>query len=231
MKAIVLCGGLGTRLGLLTKDMPKSLLNVAGRPFIAHVLDRLVHPEITGLVLAAGFQWTKLRDYIGDNWKGLPVQYSVETEALGTGGAIKNALAGLSEHESIIVNGDTLFDIDVSKLIHFGKGSQALACLALRQVKDCSRYGRVTTDKNGRIRSFGEKAHHGAGLINGGIYYLHNHALEKISFKTFSFETDFLNEKYLNEPIYGLPFDDYFIDIGIPAELQRAQTELSLLKK
>ena len=61
MKAVVLCGGLGTRLGLLTKDMPKPLLNVAGRPFIAHVLDRIVHPEITGLVLAAGFQWTKLR--------------------------------------------------------------------------------------------------------------------------------------------------------------------------
>ena len=231
MKAIVLCGGLGTRLGLLTKDMPKPLLNVAGRPFIAHVLDRLVHPEINGFVLAAGFQWTKLRDYIGDNWNGLPVRYSVETEALGTGGAIKNALVGLSEHESLIVNGDTLFDIDISKLINFGKGSQALACLALRHVEDCSRYGKVATDKNGRISSFGEKGHRGPGLINGGIYYLLNHALDEISFKTFSFETGFVQEKYLKEPIYGMPFDDYFIDIGIPDDLYRAQSELLSLNK
>ena len=231
MKAVVLCGGLGTRLGLLTKDMPKPLLNVAGRPFIAHVLDRIVHPEITGLVLAAGFQWTKLRDYIGDNWNGLPVQYSVETEALGTGGAIKKAFASISEQESLIVNGDTLFDIDILKFIHFAKGSNAVACLALRQVEDCSRYGRVTTDKNGRIMSFGEKGHPGSGLINGGIYYLRNHALEEISFKTFSFETSFLQEKYLKESIYGLPFEDYFVDIGIPDDLNRAQKELLALNK
>ena len=227
----MLCGGLGTRLGLLTKDMPKPLLTVAGRPFIAHVLDRLVHPEITGLVLAAGFQWTKLRDYIGDNWNGLPVRYSVETEALGTGGAIKDALVGLSGHESLIVNGDTLFDIDISKFIHFAKGSHSLACLALRQVDDCSRFGRATTDTNGRILSFGEKGHPGPGLINGGICYLRNHALDEIPFKNFSFETSFLQEKYLKEPIYGMPFDDYFIDIGIPDDLNRAQKELLALNK
>ena len=119
MKAIVLCGGLGTRLGLLTKDMPKPLLTVAGRPFIAHVLDRLTQADISGLVLAAGFQWAKLREYIGSEWNGIPVQYSVESDALGTGGAIKYALSNLDVHESLIVNGDTLFDIDIPKFLHF----------------------------------------------------------------------------------------------------------------
>jgi D-glycero-alpha-D-manno-heptose 1-phosphate guanylyltransferase len=115
----------------------------------------------------------------------------VESEALGTGGAIKKALASISEQESLIVNGDTLFDIDIPKFTHFAKGSNGVACLALRQVEDCSRYGRVTTDKNGRIMTFGEKGHPRSGLINGGIYYLRNHALEEISFKTFSFEISF----------------------------------------
>ncbi len=231
MKAIVLCGGLGTRLGLLTKDMPKPLLTVGGRPFIAHVLDRLTQAGITGLVLAAGFQWTKLRDYIGGNWNGIPVKYSVESEALGTGGAIKYALSSTDFHESLIVNGDTLFDIDIPKFLQFAIGTQALACIALRKVEDCSRYGRVTIDTKGKILSFGEKEKHGEGLINGGVYYLRRSALDSILLKTFSFETAFLQEKHSREPIFGMPFDDYFIDIGIPADLHRAQAELLTLKQ
>jgi D-glycero-alpha-D-manno-heptose 1-phosphate guanylyltransferase len=231
MKAIVLCGGLGTRLGLLTKEMPKPLLTVAGRPFIAHVLDRLTQAGITGLVLAAGFQWTKLRDYIGSEWNGIPVKYSVESDALGTGGAIKYALSNLEVHESLIVNGDTLFDIDIPKFLYFANATPALACIALRKVEDCSRYGRVTVDANGRILSFGEKEQHSAGLINGGVYYLRSSALDSISLKSFSFETAFLQEKHSSESIFGMAFDDYFIDIGIPADLHRAQTELLTLKK
>lgn len=231
MKAIVLCGGLGTRLGLLTKDMPKPLLTVGGRPFIAHVLDRLTQDGISGLVLAAGFQWTKLRDYIGSEWNGIPVQYSVESDALGTGGAIKYALSNLEVHESLIVNGDTLFDIDIPKFLHFAIGTHSQACIALRKVEDCSRYGRVTIDTKGKILSFGEKEQQGAGLINGGIYYLRSSALDSISLTSFSFETVFLQEKQSSEIIFGMAFDDYFIDIGIPADLHRAQTELLTLKK
>ena len=231
MNAIVLCGGLGTRLGFLTKDMPKPLLAVAGRPFIAHVLDRLSQAGITGLVLAAGFQWAKLRDYIGDNWDGIPVKFEVESEALGTGGAIKNALSNSDFHESLIVNGDTLFDIDIPKFLKFAIDTNSLACIALRKVEDCARYGRVTLDDEGRIKSFGEKGYQGGGLINGGIYYLRTSALANISLKTFSFETEFLQEKHASEPIFGMPFDDYFIDIGIPADLHRAQIELLTLKK
>jgi D-glycero-alpha-D-manno-heptose 1-phosphate guanylyltransferase len=231
MKAIVLCGGLGTRLGLLTKDMPKPLLMVAGKPFIAHVLDRLTQAGISGFVLAAGFHWAKLRDFIGENWNGVPVQYSVESEALGTGGAIKNALGSLDIQDSLIVNGDTLFDIDIPKFIHFAIGTQALACIALRKVEDCARYGRVTVDTTSRIMSFGEKGHQGAGLINGGVYFLRSTALDSIPLTTFSFESAFLQDKHSSEPIFGMPFDDYFIDIGIPADFHRAQTELMALNK
>ena len=230
MKAIVLCGGLGTRLGLLTKDMPKPLLNVAGRPFISYVLDRLAQAGIKGFVLAAGFQWSKLHDYIGDEWKSIPVQYSVEAESLGTGGAIKKAFSNMDVHETIIVNGDTLFDINIQKFLHFAIANQSLACIALRKVEDCSRYGRVTVNSQGRIMSFGEKDLQGEGFINGGVYYLRSNALDSIFLNSFSFEKAFLKGQHSREPIFGMPFDDYFIDIGIPSDLQRAQTELMTFK-
>lgn len=230
MKAIILCGGLGTRLGALTKDMPKPLLNVAGRPFISYVLDRLAKAGVNGFVLAAGFQWSKLHDYIGDEWSGIPVQYSVETEPLGTGGAIKKALSNMGVHETIVVNGDTLFDINIQQFLHFAIANQSMACIALRKVENCSRYGRVTVNGQGRIMSFGEKDLCGEGLINGGVYYLRHHALDSIAINAFSFEAAFLEKKYPKEPIFGMTFDDYFIDIGIPTDLHRAQTELIALK-
>jgi D-glycero-alpha-D-manno-heptose 1-phosphate guanylyltransferase len=231
MKAIVLCGGLGTRLGLLTKDMPKPLLTVAGRPFISHVLDRLTQADISGLVLAAGFQWVKISNYIGDEWNGIPVQYSVESETLGTGGAIKYAMSNLDMNESLIVNGDTFFDIDISRFLHFAIGTDALVSIALRKVEDCARFGRVTIDDSGKVLSFGEKVQLGPGLINGGIYYLRGSALDGITSKRFSFEKAFLQKKHASESIFGMAFDDYFIDIGIPEDLQRAQTELLELRK
>ena len=230
MKAIILCGGLGTRLGSLTKDIPKPLLNVAGRPFISYVLDRLAKAGINGFVLAVGFQWSKLHDYIGDEWNSVPVHYSVEAEPLGTGGAIKKALSNMDVDEVIVVNGDTLFDINIQKFLHFAIANQSMACIALRKVEDCSRYGSVTVNAQGRIMSFGEKDLNGEGFINGGVYYLRYNALDSIAVNAFSFETAFLELKYPKEPIFGMAFDDYFIDIGVPADLHRAQTELIALK-
>lgn len=226
MKAVVLCGGLGTRLGALTREMPKPLLTVASRPFIAHVLDRLTNAGMTGLVLAGGFQWRKLQDYVGEMWNGIPVQYSVESIPLGTGGAIYHAMVSAVVQEALVVNGDTLFDIDIPKFLHFAKSRPAVACIALRNVEDCSRYGRVTIDSNGSLQTFGEKGHSGPGLINGGIYFLRRGALDNIGLTTFSFEADFLEARQQSCPVYAMPFDDYFIDIGIPADLHRAQTEV-----
>lgn len=231
MKAIVLCGGLGTRLGILTKDMPKPLLNVAGRPFIAHVLDRLTKAGISGLVLAVGFQRAKISEYIGNEWNGIPVDYVVESEPLGTGGAIKNAFFSLGLHESIVLNGDTLFDIDISNFLRFATDKDGSTCIALRKVEDCSRYGKVSIGASGRLTAFGEKDQKGSGLINGGIYFLRSRALDDLSLTSFSFETAYLQARHSIEPIFGMAFEDYFIDIGIPSDLARAQFELIAMKK
>jgi D-glycero-alpha-D-manno-heptose 1-phosphate guanylyltransferase len=230
MHLIVLCGGLGTRLGQLTRNMPKPMLTVAGRPFLVHVLDQIKTARITGIVMAAGFEWEKIKSYFDETWDGLPVQYSLESHPLGTGGAIKNALAKIGDEDALVVNGDTLFAIDISKFLHFANSSGAMACIALRKVEDCSRFGRVTIDTSGKMLTFGEKGHSGPGLINGGIYFLRRGALDNIGLTTFSFETEFLEARQQSCSIYAMPFGDYFIDIGIPADLHRAQTELATWK-
>ncbi len=226
MKAVILCGGLGTRLGSLTKETPKPLLEVAGQPFIAHVLNHLTRARIDELVLAVGFQWRKLQAFVGDNWDGVPVQYSVEAQPLGTGGAISAAMESASLPEALVVNGDTLFDIDIPSFIKFAKDKDAQVCIALRKVEDCYRFGRVSLATDGELVTFGEKAERGPGLINGGIYYLRRDALSEINPKTFSFETDFLAQKHPRHTVYGLTSNAYFIDIGVPVDLQRAQTGL-----
>jgi D-glycero-alpha-D-manno-heptose 1-phosphate guanylyltransferase len=226
MKAVILCGGLGTRLGSLTKETPKPLLEVAGQPFIAHVLNHLTRAGIDELVLAVGFQWRKLQAFVGDNWHGVPVQYSVETHPLGTGGAISAAMASASLSETLVVTGDTLFDIDIPAFLKFAKDKDAQVCVALRKVEDCSRFGRVSLAADGEMMTFGEKVEQGPGLINGGIYYLRCDALGHITSETFSFETDFLAQKHPRYTVFGLTSNAYFIDIGVPADLQRAQTEL-----
>jgi D-glycero-alpha-D-manno-heptose 1-phosphate guanylyltransferase len=207
-------------------ETPKPMLQVAGRPFWAHVLDRIQLPELSGIVLAVGFQWQKISSFVGHHWNGIPIQYAVEKSPLGTGGAIKNAMDLVDGNEALIINGDTLFDIHLTSFIRFAREKNAQVCIALRKVDDCSRYGRVTIGANGEMLSFGEKGFRGAGLINGGICYLRSKCLDGIIAESFSFESDFLSLPQPSHSIFGIPFDNYFIDIGIPSDLLRAELEL-----
>lgn len=142
MKAIVLCGGLGTRLGELTRDTPKPLLEVAGQPFVGHVLDHLQAGGVRQVCLAVSFHWQKLKDVLGDRWNGLPLAYSVEQQPLGTGGAIRQALAAMGWSESLIANGDTLVHAQPALLQQLGRQHDADVVLALKHVPDTARYGR-----------------------------------------------------------------------------------------
>jgi D-glycero-alpha-D-manno-heptose 1-phosphate guanylyltransferase len=234
MKAIVLCGGLGTRLGQLTRHTPKPMLQVAGRPFIGHVLDRLCVSGIDGIVLAAGFAWDQLKSFIGNSWLDIPIQYSVEPNPLGTGGAILLAMQRYKLAEALVINGDTLFDIDLSLFIKNSRAHTGVSIstfMALKTVDNCSRYGRVEIDQVGLVKSFGEKEFDGAGLINGGIYIQQREDLEKFVNVPFSFEKDYLTHDYKYSKIIGIPSIGYFIDIGTPADLSRADLELSSISR
>jgi D-glycero-alpha-D-manno-heptose 1-phosphate guanylyltransferase len=224
--AVVLCGGFGTRLGELTRNTPKPMLAVAGRPFIAHILDELHAVSVEQIILAAGFAWQQLEAYVGHAWRGVPVRYSVEATPLGTGGALRRAMHDFSLDTVLALNGDSLFRVDLAGFLRAPLASGKTTRIALRQVADCSRYGRVSLDDQGRVIAFGEKGHVGPGLINGGIYLQRFDPLERFGHTAFSFEADYLAAEFQSSGIEAVHYDAYFIDIGIPEDFARAQREL-----
>lgn len=228
MKAIVLCGGLGTRLGALTRNTPKPLIDVAGRPFLSYVLDKLCIPEVQGFVLATGFHAERVSDVIKTNWQGRPVQYSVELMPLGTGGAIRLAMENFDLDQALVVNGDTLFDCDLSSLVNGFDASTWATRMALRHVEDCERYGRVQLSDDSRVTVFGEKGCSGPGLINSGVYVQRRAPLVSYGSGPFSFEIDYLAKLDPTWPIQGVVETGYFIDMGIPEDLTRARLDLKM---
>lgn len=229
MKAVVLAGGLGSRLGDITDRVPKPMAPVSGVPFLEYILRHLVACGVSEVVLAVSYKWQQIRDYFGATFDGVPLHYSVEAEPLGTGGAIKQALECVDAEDVAVLNGDTLFPVDLRAMLQQHRDRSALLTMAVRQVEDAQRFGRLLVDAHGTVTAFLEKQNGGPGLINGGVYFI-NRALFKLSppASRFSFEKDLLEDKL--EQIRPLAFvsDAYFIDIGIPADYERAQREVGL---
>ncbi|MFZ2267945.1 MAG: sugar phosphate nucleotidyltransferase [Azonexus sp.] len=227
MKVIVLCGGLGTRLGNLTYDTPKPAIIVAGRPFIAHVLDQLLSANPDEFVLAVSFQWKKLQTTIGHQWRGVKVRYSVELGPLGTGGAILQAMRQANVNEALVANGDTLLKLDAATLVRFAYEHDADIAIALKEMENISRFGKVRIDEASRIIAFEEKISGSSGLINSGLYYLRSSIFDGVDTPAFSLETEILTRQYNRLRMYGMPTKGYFIDMGVPEDLARAQQELT----
>ncbi len=213
MQAIVLAGGLGTRLRSVVQDLPKPMAPINGKPFLAFVLEHLKKQEITEIILSVSYKYELIQEYFKDEFYGMKIHYNIEKELLGTGGAIKDALK-LVKNEVYVVNGDTFFDIDLKKLVLNG----SKICIALKQMQNFDRYGTVNVDEQGIVTSFEEKVFKKQGLINGGVYLLKKDIFDEFSLeKKFSFE-EFLQENYKSLKIQTQIFDDYFIDIGIPED-------------
>ncbi|EFV4735478.1 NTP transferase domain-containing protein [Campylobacter coli] len=213
MQAIILCGGLGTRLKSVIKNIPKPMAPINGKPFLAFVLEYLKKQGITEIILSVSYKYELIQEYFKDEFHGMKIHYNIEKELLGTGGAIKDALK-LVKNEVYVVNGDTFFDIDLKKLVLNG----SKICIALKQMQNFDRYGTVNVDEQGIVTSFEEKVFKKQGLINGGIYLLKKDIFDEFSLeKKFSFE-EFLQENYKLLKIQTQIFDDYFIDIGIPED-------------
>ncbi len=232
MQAIILAGGFGTRLQSVVKDVPKPMADIAGAPFLAYLLSHLKNFGITDAVISVGYLQQKIIEYFGNSYLGINLSYATEDKPLGTGGAIVNSLKFIDQTKPVVVvNGDTFLQIDYQKLLQFYQEKKSQLTLVLRQLEDCSRYGRVVLDENSTIKSFEEKSSEKkSGLINGGIYLLDPRIFNKFLLaESFSFEADFLM-KYLDEiQPQGFTVDEYFIDIGIPDDYARAQVELPSL--
>ena len=232
MQAILLCGGMGTRLRSVVSDRPKPMADICGKPFLQYLLEMLRDKGITEVIFALGYMGEMIEEYFQDGSAfGLKISYSYEEEPLGTGGAIRNALPKILEEEVLVLNADTYFPMDYQGLYRFHQENDGDFSLATRAVPDISRYGAVRRDAAGRILAWNEKLEDGgqplAGEINGGIYVMKKSLIAEIPEGKQSLEQDCV-PKWLSEGkrIFGLPFDGYFMDIGIPKDYQQFITDV-----
>ena len=228
-EAIILAGGFGTRLQGVVKDVPKPMAPVNGKPFLTYILDYLIDYGYSKVVLSVGYLHEKIVEHFGNQYKTLQIDYAVETEPLGTGGGIAYAMSKCTSDNVLVINGDTMFKVDLTAFEQFFEEKKCLLAIALREVDDIARYGSVTIGSNNMIILFSEKgASSGCGFINGGVYMIDQKLFKKYP-KTgrFSFEKDLMEKLYTQEQFFAMPSDGYFIDIGIPEDYARAQKELS----
>jgi len=229
-EAIILAGGLGTRLQPEISDRPKPMALIKGRPFLSYLLDFLIEQNLRKVIFGIGYLGEQIQDFYGKSYRGTDLQYSIEKEPLGTGGALKRALNLIQGDASFVLNGDSLFRIDLSLLKNILYDHSADLVLSLKEVSESNRYGIVQMNSAGRVISFLEKGSHKSGLMNGGVYCLRADILDKEEKQMFSFEK-FLEDHSRNKKFMTCLYDSYFIDIGIPEDYHRAQTDFEKIFK
>jgi D-glycero-alpha-D-manno-heptose 1-phosphate guanylyltransferase len=227
MEAIILAGGLGTRLRSRIRDVPKSMAPVAGRPFLEILLDRLIDQGCDRFVLSVGYLRQVIIDAFGENYRGVPLSYAVEDTPLGTGGAIRLALKQVVEPSVLVLNGDTYLDANFAAMLSLHASAGRPMTMAVTRVPDVARYGGVTIAE-GQVTGFIEKGQSGGGWINAGVYVLDNTFSWPENLETpFSFETDVLVPRVNQLHAAAFACDGQFLDIGVPEDLDRAETELT----
>ncbi|MCW5579976.1 MAG: nucleotidyltransferase family protein [Luteimonas sp.] len=222
-EAIVLVGGLGTRLRPVVSDVPKPMAPVAGRPFLAWVLDHLHDNAVDRIVLAAGYRAECLVECFGDAWRGVELRYSIEAEPLGTGGAVRLAMAETRGHGVHVLNGDTFLRYSLPEMERGACVAGGDLSMALAHVDDVARYGAVELE-GARVTGFSEKGRSGPGYINAGSYYLGPRAIARLpGAERYSFETEVLRPMAAEGRVAAVTDTRDFIDIGIPEDYRRAQ--------
>jgi D-glycero-alpha-D-manno-heptose 1-phosphate guanylyltransferase len=230
MEAIVLAGGLGTRLAGRLINLPKPMAPVAGRPFLEILLSQLRRAGCTRAILSIGHLHETIENHFGAEFRGMRVDYAVESAPLGTGGAIRAALAQAREPSVLVLNGDTFLDADYEAMLRLHEQEGTSLTIAVTHCADVARYGGVVIQgmaEGVRVTGFQEKGLAGPGWINAGAYALRKDLrwLAKLPEK-FSFETDFLAAHIDALAPAAFPVTGFFLDIGVPEDLDRAQTEL-----
>ncbi len=227
LRAFVLCGGLGTRLRSVVSDRPKSMALIGDVPFLQLLLQGLKAQGVEEVILGTGYRAEQIEDFFGSGEAlGLRILYSQEETPLGTGGALRLAEEQLSD-PVLVMNGDSYVEWSLAAMSNLFREHQADIVMVLQEVPEVSRYGSVTIAADGRVSEFVEKGSRtGAGLINAGIYLLRKEIVSALAAgSAISLERDVF-PKFLGKKFYGLVLRGTFIDIGVPADLERAQTVL-----
>ena len=228
-QAVILCGGLGTRLGQLTAATPKPLLPVGGVPFLQILIQEIARSGVRNFLLLAGHhadQVVAFADTVADKLNlTINVEVAIEARPAGTGGALYEAGSRLAE-SFLLLNGDSLLDLPLWQLDQLlAAQADAIGAIALREVADCGRYGKVEL-AGSRITSFAEKqTGAGAGMINGGVYLFRRSVLDYLQADC-SLERDVLPVLAAQRRLFGRETRGFFIDIGLPETFNEAQNAL-----
>lgn len=229
-ECIILAGGLGTRLRGVIGEMPKCMARVGGQPFLYWLFRYLQKEGCTRCVLSLGYRHEVVLDWLREQTPPFEVDYVLEHEPLGTGGGMALALQQCREEHVFGVNGDTLFDVSLDEILRVHQAAEAETTLALKRMTGFDRYGTVQVNDRNVITAFEEKQSCAEGLINGGVY-----VVARVPFLSRNFPEKFSFEKDYLEPVVGQGIlsaavaGGYFIDIGIPADYERAQAEVPAL--
>jgi D-glycero-alpha-D-manno-heptose 1-phosphate guanylyltransferase len=225
IKAMVLAGGRGTRLQSVLQDTPKVLAPVAGRPFIAYLLDQLAGAGIGEAILCTGYWGEQVKAALGAKHHGVRLTYSQEPGPLGTGGALRHALSLLQTAAALVMNGDSFCDVDLDGVWQSHTRHSAAGSIVLTEVKDTTRYGSVSLAGDGAVTAFSEKgAGNGPGWINAGVYVIARDRLEQIpADRAVSLEREVM-PGWVGQGLYAYKTrpGTRFIDIGIPKDYAEA---------
>ncbi|MCK9162985.1 MAG: nucleotidyltransferase family protein [Bacteroidales bacterium] len=230
-EAIILAGGMGTRLKGVIADMPKPLAPINGIPFLTYLIKFIKDQGIEHIILSVGYRWEMIREIYGDIYEGINITYAIEKQPLGTGGGIALALQSTKKDDILILNGDSFIDFDLKTFYDFHKRENAVLSFVLKEMNDFERYGTVELKEN-KIIEFREKKYIEQGLINAGAYIAKRSIFEGLNIpQKFSFEQDYLEKKVSEGFFYGYKTKGYFIDIGIPQDYNKAQIDFKKIWK
>jgi D-glycero-alpha-D-manno-heptose 1-phosphate guanylyltransferase len=230
MECVVLAGGLGTRLQSVIGLYPKCMALVNGQPFLHYIFDYLEQQQCTKVILSLGFKHEVIIEWLQTQHRSFTVDYVIEKTPLGTGGGISLALTKALQDDVAVLNGDTMFRVDMQAMFAFHRATQSATTLALKPMQQFERYGVVKTDDTKRITAFEEKKYYVEGLINGGVYIVNKKALDAKQLpEKYSFEKDYFEAFVSEGKMYGFESDAYFIDIGIPTDYEKAQADFKVI--
>lgn len=229
-RAIILAGGMGTRLRSVVPDLPKPMAPISERPFLGYLMDYWINQGVNEFIISVGYKKELIMDYFGSSYKSIPLHYVTENEPLGTGGSLLLAAKGLID-PIIVLNGDTFFEVLLKELIEFHLEHSSDWTFSLFRANEEDRYMGMRVESNGEIKSFKSGTGKLGCLANGGVYLVNPIILAKREFVPdikLSLEDDLLPAFFDNGvKFYGKEFSGKFLDIGIPEDYFRAADTLS----
>jgi D-glycero-alpha-D-manno-heptose 1-phosphate guanylyltransferase len=226
VEAIVLAGGMGTRLRPVVSDVPKPMAPVQGRPFLEWLLEYWIEQGVRRFILSVGYLAERISSHFGSQWNGAEIAYALETTPLGTGGGLLAALAEARAPEVLVLNGDTFFAVPLAELAARHHAAGADWTIGLFRSNDVERYLGIATRADGRIAAFGAKSAGAEVLVNGGVYLVRRGVLRDLPWRpgaALSLEADLLPHGLAaGWHFCGAEFRAPFIDIGVPQDYHRA---------